>query len=156
MSALRQVELPLVYRGTTDRALLAEEALTAVGLEDRLFHKPTELSGGEQQRVAIARALITEPTLILADEPTGNLDSRTSLEILAIFQRLNRERNITIVFVTHEAEIAEHASRIIQMRDGLVVDDVQVREQRWAVDELRQLANVRQTRRLPAAVRDEE
>jgi len=123
MNALRQVELPLVYRGTPNRTALALEALAAVGLADRALHKPTELSGGQQQRVAIARALIANPSLVLADEPTGNLDSRTSLEIIAIFQRLNRERGMTVVYVTHEADIALHAGRIIQMRDGRVVSD---------------------------------
>lgn len=123
MNALRQVELPLVYRGTRNRTHLALEALAAVGLADRANHKPTELSGGQQQRVAIARALITNPSLVLADEPTGNLDSRTSLEIIAIFQRLNRERGMTVVYVTHEADIARHAGRIIQMRDGRIVSD---------------------------------
>ena len=139
MPAVRQVELPLVYRGVRDRMPLAVEALTAVGLSDRLFHKPTELSGGQQQRVAIARALITSPSLILADEPTGNLDSQTSLEIIALFQILNRERNITVIYVTHEPDIAEHAGRIIQMRDGLVVADLRNSTPRWAQDELRQV-----------------
>jgi putative ABC transport system ATP-binding protein len=139
MPAVRQVELPLVYRGIRDRLPLAVEALTAVGLADRLYHKPTELSGGQQQRVAIARALITSPSLILADEPTGNLDSRTSLEIIALFQLLNRERGITVIYVTHEAEIAEHAGRIIQMRDGRIVADLRNEAPRWAQEELRQL-----------------
>ena len=126
MPAIRQVELPLIYRGIPEhqRFLLGREALEAVGLGERLWHKPTQLSGGEQQRVAIARALITEPTLILADEPTGNLDTRTSLEIISLFQAMNRERGITVVYVTHEPEIAAHASRIIQMRDGRIVSDL--------------------------------
>ncbi len=124
MPALHQVEVPLVYRGVRNRAELAEAALVAVGLGDRLTHKPTEMSGGEQQRVAIARALVTSPSMILADEPTGNLDSRTSLEIIALFQSLNRQRQITVVYVTHEPDIASHANRIIQVRDGLVVSDV--------------------------------
>ena len=106
MPAVRQVELPLVYRGIKNRTELAMEALDAVGLGDRYMHKPTELSGGQQQRVAIARALITDPAMILADEPTGNLDSRTSLEIIGIFQKLNRERGMTVIYVTHEPEIA--------------------------------------------------
>jgi putative ABC transport system ATP-binding protein len=139
MPAVRQVELPLVYRGVRDRLPLAVEALSAVGLADRLYHKPTELSGGQQQRVAIARALITSPSLILADEPTGNLDSQTSLEIIGLFQMLNRERNITVIYVTHEHEIAEHAGRIIQMRDGRIVADLRNEAPRWAQDELRQL-----------------
>jgi putative ABC transport system ATP-binding protein len=124
MPAVRQVELPLVYRGIKHRSELAVEALEAVGLGDRALHKPTELSGGQQQRVAIARALITDPAIMLADEPTGNLDSRTSLEIIGIFQKLNRERGMTVVYVTHEQEIAAHAGRIIQMRDGRIVSDV--------------------------------
>ncbi len=119
MPAVRQVELPLVYRGTKDRKELAIGALEAVGLGARIHHKPTEMSGGQQQRVAIARAMVTNPSIILADEPTGNLDSKTSLEIISIFQVMNRQRNITVIYVTHEQDIAEHASRIIQMRDGL-------------------------------------
>ncbi len=145
MPAVRQVELPLVYRGIRDRLPLAAEALDAVGLGERLFHKPAELSGGEQQRVAIARALITGPSLILADEPTGNLDSRTSLEILAIFQTLNQERGITVIYVTHEPEIAEQAGRIIQMRDGLIIDDVRVASPRWALDEITRLSGPAKT-----------
>ncbi len=124
ISALRQVELPLVYRGVKNRTELALDALDQVGLGDRYLHKPTELSGGQQQRVAIARALVTDPLILLADEPTGNLDSRSSLEIIGIFQRLNRERGITVVYVTHEPEIAEHAGRVIQMRDGHIIGDV--------------------------------
>ncbi len=139
MPAVRQVELPLVYRGVKDREPLAIEALRAVGLGERLYHKPTEMSGGQQQRVAIARAIITAPSLILADEPTGNLDSRTSLEIIALFQALNRERNITVLYVTHEPEIAEHATRIITMRDGRVVSDIHNDHPRWAQDEIAQL-----------------
>ncbi len=139
MPAIRQVELPLIYRGIRDRLPLALEALRAVGLDDRAFHKPTELSGGQQQRVAIARALITNPALVLADEPTGNLDSRTSLEIIGLFQLLNRERGMSVVYVTHEQEIAEHAGRLITMRDGRIIADVQNSTPRWAEDELRQL-----------------
>ena len=141
MPAVRQVELPLVYRGISDRTPVAVEALTSVGLGDRLYHKPTELSGGQQQRVAIARAIVTNPSIILADEPTGNLDSRTSLEIIGLFQVLNRERNITVIYVTHEQEIAEHASRVIQMRDGRIVADMRIASPRWAQDELRALSN---------------
>jgi putative ABC transport system ATP-binding protein len=139
MSAVRQVELPLIYRGVKDRLALAMDALDAVGLSDRYLHKPTEMSGGQQQRVAIARALISEPAIMLADEPTGNLDSRTSLEIIGIFQRLNQERGMTVVYVTHEPEIAEHAGRIIQMKDGAVLRDFRVETPRQAVDELREL-----------------
>jgi putative ABC transport system ATP-binding protein len=141
MQAVRQVELPLVYRGTQNRTELALGALEAVGLGDRVHHKPTEMSGGQQQRVAIARALVTNPSIILADEPTGNLDSKTSLEIISIFQGLNRQRKITVIYVTHEQEIAEHASRIIQMRDGRVVADIRNESPRWALDELKALSN---------------
>jgi putative ABC transport system ATP-binding protein len=137
--AIRQVELPLVYRGIKDRLPLAFEALKIVGLEERVMHKPTELSGGEQQRVAIARAIITSPSLILADEPTGNLDSRTSLEIIGLFQALNRERGITVIYVTHEPEIAAHASRLIQVRDGRIISDVENERPLWAEDELKSL-----------------
>jgi putative ABC transport system ATP-binding protein len=139
MPAVRQVELPLIYRGVRDRIPVCIEALRAVGLGDRLYHKPTEMSGGQQQRVAIARAIVANPSIILADEPTGNLDSRTSLEIIALFQHLNRERNITVVYVTHEPEIAEHAGRIIQMRDGQIVADISNQSPRWAEDELKTL-----------------
>jgi putative ABC transport system ATP-binding protein len=132
ISALEQVELPLVYMGAADRRKRARAALEAVGLGDRLHHKPTELSGGQQQRVAIARALVTEPSMILADEPTGNLDTRSSEEVMNIFQTLNREQGITIIFVTHEADIAQHTRRIIQIRDGRISSDEPVREQRLA------------------------
>jgi putative ABC transport system ATP-binding protein len=124
LSALEQVALPLVYAGVRDRHRRALDALTAVGLEPWARHSPSELSGGQQQRVAIARALVMEPTIILADEPTGNLDSATSAEILLSFERLNCERGMTILLVTHDPEIARHARRIIQIRDGLVTDDV--------------------------------
>jgi putative ABC transport system ATP-binding protein len=125
-TALENVELPLQYRGVRarERRRRATAALTAVGLEDRLDHTPNQLSGGQQQRVAIARALVTDPPLLLADEPTGNLDTRTSLEVLALLQKLNRERGITIVLVTHERDIAACASRVVTMRDGRIVTDV--------------------------------
>jgi putative ABC transport system ATP-binding protein len=125
-TALENVELPLQYRGVSarERRRRATAALTAVGLEDRLDHTPNQLSGGQQQRVAIARALVTDPPLLLADEPTGNLDTRTSLEVLALLQKLNRDRGITIVLVTHERDIAACASRVVTMRDGRVVTDV--------------------------------
>ena len=121
--AVEQVELPMLYAGARDRRARALAALDAVSLSDRARHKPTELSGGQQQRVAIARALVNEPSIILADEPTGALDTRTSAEIMGIFQRLNRERGLTVIFVTHEPDIAYHTRRIIHLRDGLVTSD---------------------------------
>ena len=123
-SALENVELPLLYAGvgTRDRRRRARAALERVGLGDRLDHQPSQLSGGQQQRVAIARALVVEPRLILADEPTGNLDSRTSLEVMALFQELNHN-GMTIVLVTHESDIAAHAARVVVMRDGRVQID---------------------------------
>jgi putative ABC transport system ATP-binding protein len=124
-TALENVELPLVYRGvgTAERRKRALSALDAVGLADRLHHTPNQLSGGQQQRVAIARALVTSPPLLLADEPTGNLDTRTSFEVLGLLQRLNKD-GITIVLVTHEPDIAACASRVITMRDGEIRSDV--------------------------------
>ena len=124
LPAVDQVSLPLIYSGTPNRRELASEALVAVGLADRLNHRPTELSGGQQQRVGIARALVKSPSLILADEPTGNLDSRSTEEILDLFQQLNRERGITIVLVTHEPDVGARANRVITMRDGVVVSDL--------------------------------
>lgn len=139
--AIEQVELPLIYAGESrDRKQQALEALDAVGLGDRIHHKPTELSGGQQQRVAIARALVTRPSIILADEPTGNLDTRASEEIMSIFQRLNREQGITIVFVTHEPDIALHTRRIIHIRDGRINSDEVVPEPRMASTVLEHLA----------------
>lgn len=124
-SALENVEVPLLYDGTAhrDRHARALAALKAVGLEARAGHYPSQLSGGQQQRVAIARALVNQPTIILADEPTGNLDSETSVEIMGILQRLNAQQGITIILVTHERDIAQYAERIIVFKDGLVVED---------------------------------
>ncbi|MBL8717754.1 MAG: ABC transporter ATP-binding protein [Myxococcales bacterium] len=124
-SALENVELPLQYRGvgTFERRRRARAALAKVGLGHRMHHAPNELSGGQQQRVAIARALVTEPPLLLADEPTGNLDTRTSDEVMALLQELNREQGITIALVTHEHDIAACADRVITMRDGAIVSD---------------------------------
>jgi putative ABC transport system ATP-binding protein len=140
-TALENVELPLQYRGVRarERKRRARAALEAVGLASRLHHSPSQLSGGQQQRVAIARALVTDPPLLLADEPTGNLDTRTSLELLSLLQRLNRERGITIVLVTHERDIAACAARVITMRDGWVVSDVAQDEPMDAATELARL-----------------
>ena len=112
------------------------EVLKAVGLENRADHHPNQLSGGQQQRVAIARSLINNPSLLLADEPTGNLDTRTSIEVMDIFQRLNRERGITVMLITHEPDIAEYGTRTVAFRDGLVVSDRQNTRRRLAQDEL--------------------
>ncbi len=124
-SALENVELPLVYAGTptSKQKEMAQTALSEVGLEGRGHHHPSQLSGGEQQRVAIARALVNQPSILLADEPTGNLDSKTSDEIMGIFQRLNREMEITIIMITHEPDIAAFAKRNILFKDGRIVDD---------------------------------
>lgn len=124
-AAIENVELPLIYAGTSasERKEMAEKALSAVGLKGREHHHPNQLSGGEQQRVAIARALVNEPSILLADEPTGNLDTKTSEEIMRIFQRLNQELKITIIMITHESDIASFSKRIILFRDGKVVED---------------------------------
>ncbi len=126
-SALRQVELPLLYAGARNRSKRAKAALESVGLGNRLNHLPSELSGGQQQRVAIARALVNEPAMILADEPTGNLDSRSGIEVMQIFQSLNRDKGITIVFVTHDPWIARHTNRVVMLRDGKIVADQTVK-----------------------------
>jgi putative ABC transport system ATP-binding protein len=125
-SALANVELPPIYAGIAGARKRCVAALEMVGLGDRLNHRPNELSGGEQQRVAIARALVNEPSLILADEPTGNLDSVAGEEVMRIFQRLNDERGITIMLVTHEEDIAEHTRRIVRLQDGQVISDAPV------------------------------
>jgi putative ABC transport system ATP-binding protein len=144
-SALDNVELPLLYGGrlkTAERHKRAMEVLTAVGLESRTDHHPNQLSGGQQQRVAIARSLINNPSILLADEPTGNLDTRTSIEVMDIFQRLNTERGITVLLITHERDIAEYGTRIVQFRDGHVVADRPVTRRRHAQDELAALPAV--------------
>jgi putative ABC transport system ATP-binding protein len=141
-SAIENVELPLLYAGNisaAERHRRAAQALQAVGLGERLDHHPNQLSGGQQQRVAIARALVNDPKLLLADEPTGNLDTRTSIEVMGIFQKLNEERGITVVLVTHEHDIAEYATRVIAFRDGVVRSDQPVLKRRSAVEELEHL-----------------
>jgi putative ABC transport system ATP-binding protein len=143
-SALENVELPMLYAGieTSQRNQRAMEALAAVGLAGREQSHPNQLSGGQQQRVALARALVNNPALILADEPTGNLDSRTSVEVMEIFQRLNRERGITLILVTHESDIAEYAQRVVIFNDGKIKKDYQIENQRDAAEKLRNLPPV--------------
>ena len=145
-SALENVELPLLYNGThlpsEERHRRAHALLEAVGLGGRAHHTPAQLSGGQQQRVAIARALVNEPELILADEPTGNLDSRTSVEIMEILQRLNRERGLTVILITHEPDIAEYAERVVAFRDGRVLKDEPIAHRRDAAAELAALPPV--------------
>jgi putative ABC transport system ATP-binding protein len=139
-TALENVELPLLYNGHAhspgERHRRALSLLEAVGLGERAHHAPNQLSGGQQQRVAIARALVNDPEIVLADEPTGNLDSRTSLEIMEILQRLNRERGLTIVLITHEQDIAEYATRTVTVRDGRITSDHPVANRREAGREL--------------------
>jgi putative ABC transport system ATP-binding protein len=140
-SALENVELPMLYAGVSgsQRHRRAMESLAAVGLAGREQNHPNQLSGGQQQRVAVARALVNDPALILADEPTGNLDSRTAVEVMEIFQRLNRERGITLMLVTHEADIAQYAERVVIFKDGKIKKDYQVEDQRDAAEELKRL-----------------
>jgi putative ABC transport system ATP-binding protein len=142
-SALENVELPLLYNGKSwgaaERGGRARALLELVGLGARLDHTPTQLSGGQQQRVAVARALVNEPEMILADEPTGNLDSRTSVEIMEVLQRLNREKQITVILITHDADIAQYAERIVRFRDGRMVSDTPVENRRDAAREVLEL-----------------
>ncbi|WP_025683315.1 ABC transporter ATP-binding protein [Paenibacillus maysiensis] len=137
-TALDNVELPMIYAGVSakERRLRAIEALTSVGLSDRMNNKPNELSGGQQQRVSIARALVNNPVILLADEPTGALDSKTSVEIMGIFQRLN-DKGKTVVLVTHDQEIAEYAKRLIHFRDGRIEEDQPVGNRRMAAEEVK-------------------
>jgi putative ABC transport system ATP-binding protein len=138
--ALANVELPLVYAGVSgsERVRRAREALERVELGDRLHHTPSQLSGGQQQRVAIARALVTDPSIVLADEPTGNLDSRSGIEVMELLQQLNAA-GITVVIVTHDANVARHAQRIVELRDGEIVRDEQVADRLDAAAEMVQL-----------------
>ena len=132
LTALANVELPLLYGNGRDRRKRALEALDRVGLSDRTRHRPAELSGGQQQRVGIARALVKDPAILMADEPTGNLDSRSSEEIIAILQGLNREQGMTVIIVTHDPDVAAHARRVVRMRDGVVTHDEPVENPREA------------------------
>jgi putative ABC transport system ATP-binding protein len=142
-SALDNVELPLLYSHDglklRERHARARESLALVGLAERAHHHPNQLSGGQQQRVAIARALINRPSMLLADEPTGNLDSRTSVEVMEVFQRLNIERGITVLLITHEHDIAEYGTRMIAFRDGVIVSDTPIQKRRVASEELKLL-----------------
>jgi putative ABC transport system ATP-binding protein len=134
MTALEQVELPLIYQQAPNRRRRAAEALVRVGLAERISHQPTELSGGEQQRVAVARSLVVDPHLILADEPTGALDTTTGYELMGLFAELVEDRGLTVVLVTHEQEIAAYARRTLRMRDGVIIEDTAADSARVAAD----------------------
>jgi putative ABC transport system ATP-binding protein len=140
-SAMENVELPLLYAGVSgsERQRRAREALAIVGLSDRERNMPNQLSGGQQQRVALARALVNNPSIILADEPTGALDTRTSVEVMEIFQRLNRERKLTVIIVTHEPDISSYGERVIQVRDGRIASDERVLQRLEAAEVLKSL-----------------
>lgn len=140
-TAIRQVQLPLLYGGAEEREQRAKAALEAVGLGDRLDHKPTELSGGQQQRVAVARALVNNPTIIMADEPTGALDTRSGQELMSIFQNLN-DQGRTLIMVTHEFDIAAHCKRIIRFKDGRIIADEAVSQRLDALEELAKLPSI--------------
>ena len=145
-TALENVELPLLYNSAaskgSDRKRRAMESLKLVGLEQRTHHLPNQLSGGQQQRVAIARSLINNPSILLADEPTGNLDTRTSIEVMDVFQTLNKERGITVLLITHERDIAEYGTRIVAFRDGVIKTDEKITNRRIASQELAALPPV--------------
>ncbi|HEU4927938.1 MAG TPA: ABC transporter ATP-binding protein [Vicinamibacterales bacterium] len=155
-TALDNVELPLLYNSgknklkTAERHKRAMESLTAVGLGERYHHYPNQLSGGQQQRVAIARSLINHPSIILADEPTGNLDTRTSIEVMGIFQKLNIERGITIILITHEMDIAEYGTRLVRFRDGRIQIDQKIQHRRNAAEELAKLPPPEPEEHVPA------
>ncbi len=155
-SAIDNVELPLLYSransSASSRRKQAEEMLATVGLSDRMHHLPNQLSGGQQQRVAIARALINKPSILLADEPTGNLDSRTSVEVMDIFQRLNEDHNITVLLITHESDIAKYGSRIIRFHDGTVASDETNTRQRIAKEEITEIPIVGTNRQTEISV----
>jgi putative ABC transport system ATP-binding protein len=145
-SALENVELPLLYNSGaakgSERRRRAVDALKMVGLAERSHHFPNQLSGGQQQRVAIARALINNPSILLADEPTGNLDTRTSIDVMDVFQKLNRDRGITVLLITHERDIAEYGTRIVAFRDGHIKTDEKIARRRIAADEMAALPTV--------------
>ena len=149
-TALQQVELPMIYSGRSNRRQRAKWALERVGLSDRMDHRPNQLSGGQQQRVAIARALANDPVIVFADEPTGALDTRTSFEIMDIFQELNREGK-TVIMVTHENDIARHATRIIRFKDGLVVEDSPVADRLDARTEIEEVKREQAAKEAAAA-----